>query len=76
MRDAGSAATATLSRFPSIRSDYFDAIRAWGEMTNDEADHRFAAVGVNSDERKCITRRRGGAARKESGRTDDARRGG
>ena len=27
MRDAGSAATATLSRFPSIRSDYFDAIR-------------------------------------------------
>ena len=30
MRDAGSAATATLSRFPSIRSDYFDAIRALG----------------------------------------------
>ena len=32
--DAGTAATATLSRFVSIRSDYFDAIRAWASVAS------------------------------------------
>src|SRR6476660_1667015 len=39
--DAGSAATATLSRFVSILSDYFDAIRAWREW------HQIKELGNN-----------------------------